>query len=556
MAMVLRPYQQTLKAEIYAAWNAGFKNVLLQKPTGMGKTKTFCSITLDMAIDPKGPRLATAICVHRKELVQQISLTLAEEGITHNIIAPRNVVLGIVAAQRTLLKKQFYNYTAPVSVVSVDTLNARIESHHKEWAKSIKLWVVDEAAHVLRENKWGRAINYFPNAIGLGVTATPERLDKRGLGTHADGVFDIMVNGPSSRWGIEHGFLSKYKIAVPVSDYQGFLKKASDSSDYSKEAMMLASVNSQIVGDVVKNYQKFAAGKQAILFATDIGTGEKMEKQFRDAGIAAKLLTGDTNDKERLQALIDYRERKTQVLLNIDLFDEGLDVPGIECVIMARPTMSLGKYLQMIGRGLRPMKGKPYCIIIDHVGNVQEHGLPDEFRSWTLDRITKRRTKTNLIRICGNHECNSPYDRILTECPYCGEEIPRPGFRNDERKPTDALRQVDGDLHLLDPETIRELEGRMRLEDPASVAERVGKAAGPAAAQKALKDQKERIETQKELIDLIAVYAGKRRHHGRTDRQIHKEFYLQYDMTITEVLGQKRAQMLDFMDQLKSDHRL
>ena len=548
--MNLRPYQLEAKAEIYAAWNAGHKAVMLQLPTGMGKTKTFSKLAIEMAIDSKGPRLPAAICVHRKELVQQISLTLAEEGIQHNIIAPRNVISGIVAAQRMEFKKQFYDYNAAVTVVSVDTLNARINKHDK-WVKTIKLWITDEAAHVLRDNKWGRAIGYFTNAIGLGVTATPERLDKRGLGSHADGVFDVMVSGPSVRWGIENGFLSRYKIAVPLSDFNGHLHKASEGSDYSKEAMTLASQKSSIIGDVVKNYKQHADGKQAILFATDIGTGTKMEKAFNDAGISAKLLTGETEDKQRLQALIDFRNKKIKVLLNVDLFDEGLDVPGIECVIMGRPTMSLGKYLQMIGRGLRVAKGKPYCIIIDHVGNVARHGLPDQPRSWTLDRIVKRRDKTNLIRICHNHECNSPYDRILTECPYCGTPIPRPKPGEGGGRP--GLREVDGDLHLLDPETIRELEGQARLEDPASVAKRVSRAAGGDAGIKAMKNQIERIKVQKELIEVIAQWAGMMRRSGYTDRQIHKKFFLSRDMTITEALAQKREEMLNSIEEIKCE---
>lgn len=549
MPLVLRPYQEKIKADVYEAWNAGHKNVLLVLPTGMGKTKTFCSISIDKAIVATvQPKLPTAIMVHRKELVQQICLTLAEEGIAHNIIAPRPVILGIVAAERQLLKKQFYDYNAPVTVISVDTLNARIVKH-ANWAKSIRMWITDEAAHVLRDNKWGRAISYFENAIGLGVTATPQRLDKRGLGRHADGVFDVMVQGPNTRWGIDHGFLCKYKIAVPSSDYRQYLKKASEGADFTREAMALASEKSHIVGDVVANYQKFADGKQAIVFSSDIGAGQKTERKFRDTGITAKLLTGETDDKERLQALIDYREKKIKVLLNVDLFDEGLDVPGIECVIMARPTMSLSKYLQMIGRGLRPAPGKPHLIVIDHVGNVTTHGLPCQPRKWTLDRIVRRRDRTNLIRICSNWACNAPYDRILTACPYCGTEVPKPGKSEGGGRPGPA--EVDGDLELLDPDVLRQMEAQVQLEDPARVAERVSKAAGGAAGLKAMKDQAERIKTQKELVDKIAKWAGKWRARGLTDRSIHKKFYLENGKTITEALAEPRRDMLDTMQSLE-----
>lgn len=550
MPIVLRDYQHALKADIFAAWNAGYKNILAVKPTGMGKTKTFCSIAKDMAIEVSGPKFPTAIMVHRKELVSQISLTLAEEGIQHNIIAPKNVILGIIAAQRQLLNRQYYDYNAPITVISVDTLNARIVQHEK-WAKSIRFWITDEAAHVLKKNKWGKAINYFPNAVGLGVTATPERLDRRGLGSHADGVFDTMVLGPSTRWGIDQGYLCKYKVAVPVSDYKGYLKKASEGSDYTREAMALASLKSSIVGDVVKNYLKFAKGKQAIVFSSDIIAAKKTEEEFKKNGITAKLLTGETPDAERLKALISYREKKIQILLNVDLFDEGLDVPGIECVVMARPTMSLGKYLQMIGRGLRPMKNKPYCIIIDHVGNVQTHGLPCQPRKWTLDRIIKRGERINLLRICQNTECNSPFERILTECPYCHTPFTPSGGGGGGGLAKD-LTLVDGDLHLLDPEVILAMEAKSRLEDPAEVARRVSLAAGGKAGLIALRNQVDRIAMQKELINTIALWCGRQKTSGLTDRMMNKKFYLEYGKTMTQALSEPRAQMEQMKNELDS----
>lgn len=548
MAIILRPYQQQLKSDIYEAWRSGHKNVLAQLPTGMGKTKTFCDLTIDMAIK-SSDKTPTAIMVHRKELVQQISLTLAEEEIVHNIIAPREVILGIIGAHRRVLRKQFYDYNAPITVVSVDTLNARAK-RHEAWSNKIRLWITDEAAHLLKNNKWGKAVDNFPNAIGLGVTATPRRLDKRGLGRHADGVFDAMVEGPSSRWGIENGFLCRYKIAIPPSDYKNFLRRAANGSDYSKEAMIDASRRSHITGDVVESYTRFAAGKQAILFAPAIETGREMEKKFKNAGITAKLLTGDTDDKVRLDSMLDFQNKKIQVLLNVDLFDEGLDVPGIECVIMARPTMSLSKYLQMVGRGLRPASSKEYLVLIDHVGNVTEHGLPDSARRWTLDRIVKRRDKTNFIRICSNIECNSPYDRALTACPWCGTESVSSGAGGGGGRVPPI--QVDGDLELIDPETLHELAAKAVLEDPGLVAKRVGMAAGPMAAKKALKSQQERIETQKDLVDMIARWAGIQKHSGYSDRSIHKFFYLHFDKTITEALGDPRAAMVETIDQLRS----
>ncbi len=314
---------------------------------------------------------------------------------------------------------------------------------------------------------------------------------------------------------------------------------------------MLASKKSHIIGDVVINYQKFASGKQAILFASDTTTGHEMEAKFRAAGITAKLLTAETPDKDRLDAMIDFREKRIKVLLNVDLFDEGLDVPGIECVIHARPTKSLSKYRQMNGRGLRPAAGKDFLIIIDHVGNVTEHGLPCDASDWTLDRIVRRRDKTNFIRICSNVECNAPYDRTLITCPWCGTDaiIGSNGGGGGGRVPP---RQVDGDLFLMDPDTIRELEEKAILADPAIIGKKVGFATNNKnAGTKAMKDQLLRIETQKELALVIARWAGKMKHYGYSDRQINKRFYLTHDKTISECLAEPRADMLVMMDQIK-----
>lgn len=568
--IVLRDYQTHLKQAIYDAWNSGVRNVLAVLPTGMGKTKTFCSMTIDLAI-LASTKYPTVILVHRKELVQQISLVLAEEGIVHNIIAQRKDVLGIVAAHRRVLGKQFYDCNSEISVVSVDTLNSRMEKgeHWKYWAAKIRFWITDEAAHLLENNKWGRAVACFPNAIGLGVTATPRRLDKRGLGRHVDGVFDQMVEGPTTRWGIQQGYLCGYKIAIPSSDYQRYLRRASEGSDYSKESMVDASNKSQIVGDVVANYRKFANGKQAIVFTTDLITADKLEKKFQSEKIKAKCLSSESSDSERLDSMLAFQEKRIQVLINVDLFDEGLDVPGIDCVIMARPTMSLSKFLQMCGRGLRPVfamgfdlltkegrlaaiaaSDKPHLILIDHVGNVQEHGLPDEKREWTLDRIAKRRDKLNLIRICHNVECNAPYDRTFSECPYCLSPAfiqSRGGSGGGKVLP----KEVDGDLELLDPKTLRELWASAELESPERVQKKVEHKAGLGAGKKAYLAQVERINTQKDLSLAIAKWAGRQRHVGRSDRAIHKLFYIHFDCTITEALGEPKAQMLETIEQLQ-----
>lgn len=581
MPMILRDYQDFLKIEIYRQWDLGHKNVLAVMPTGMGKTKTFCSIAIDLAISglitellkeklqAHGGVLPTAIMVHRKELVQQISITLAEEGIVHGMIAQPATIKGIEAAHRRVLKKSFYRYGAPITVISVDTLNSQIDKH-RSWAKNVKFWITDEAAHVLRENKWGEAAGYFVNAIGLGVTATPERLDKKGLGRHADGIFDVKVEGPSTRWGILEGYLCKYRVAVPETDYNEHLGDASNGSDFSKQTMAMAAKKSRITGDVVTNYRKYADGKQAIIFASDMESAQRMEENFNFVGIPAKLLTSKSTDEERLNGLIDFRNKKIKVLINIDLFDEGLDVPGIDVVILARPTMSLSKFLQMVGRGLRPVYAsgwdlrtregrlgaqangtKPHAIIIDHVGNFDRHGPPDLRRMWTLDSTKgERRKAIKLMRTCWNWEtCGWDFERVLTHCPFCNEPAIDP---NKLKSGRGSPAEVDGDLVLIDPETRWRLEKATELEDPGVYAARIAAAGGGHAGQRAMEYQVERIKVQKELYQAIALWSGNRKHFdGYTDPEIHKLFYSNHQMTINEALALKTVDMKKIMSELK-----
>jgi superfamily II DNA or RNA helicase len=549
MSYKLRDYQIDLKNKIYKSLSEGRKAPLVVSPTGSGKAVTLCSFAYDMGITQGLP---TVISAHRKELVSQLCITLSRAGVPHNIIAPKNIVVGIIAAERRVVGRQYYDHRALITVMSVDTLNARID-RHKNWAEGIRVWIQDEAAHVLKTNKWGKSIAAFPNAIGIGFTATPQRLDKRGLGVHADGVFDDMIIGPSTKYLINEGYLSKYKIVVPPGDYEKHLVKANEGSDFTREAMAVASKESHIIGDVVENYLKFCKNKLTIVFATDIDAAFKLEKEFISKGVTAKTLTGETPDQERSQGILDFEEERTKVLINVDLFDEGLDIPGVECVIMARPTMSVSKYLQCIGRGLRIKKGKEYATIIDHVGNIKRHGLPDQHRTWTLDRIVKRRDTTNLLRICSNMMCNAPYDKVLEACPYCGTEYIKQYNRSGGTSARQALIEVDGDLMLLDPDTIRELEAEIHLESPEELADRVAMAAGVPAGIRAGRNQRERIEMQKQLANTVSLWAGRMKHFGYSDRQIHKKFFLTYDMSITGALSLKKAEMESLEKEIKDE---
>jgi len=237
-----------------------------------------------------------------------------------------------------------------------------------------------------------------------------------------------------------------------------------------------------------------------------------------------------------------------RVLVNVDLFDEGFDLPAIETVIMARPTWSLAKYLQMIGRGLRPMPGKTHAMIIDHVSNVKRHGLPDAPRVWSLnDREKRSRNKPdpNVIPVTHCEMCMHAYERIHAACPHCGH-APQPAGRS-------SPEMVDGDLTLLDRATLDTLRAAMTLEAPEDVGARAGHVGGEGAARGAAARQRERIASQGQLSETVAVWAGHERAAGRTDSQMHRLFYLRFGMTVLEALAQKRADMDKLRDMVQSD---
>ncbi len=332
--MQLRPYQQEAEDEVLEAWYS-YRNVLLVLPTGAGKTVTFSHVIRKN----NGPTCAIA---HRQELVGQISIALAREGVRHSIIGPKKVIKACINQHVRELGQDFYDPASPISVAGVDTLIRRKEDARlNAWFNSVTLWVVDEAHHVLKGNKWGIATSLFPNARGLGVTATPTRADGNGLGAHCDGVFNTMIEGPTMRELIDMGYLTDYRIFAPPSDLILDDVKVTASGDYNRDGLKKAVKRSHIIGDVVKHYLRIANGKRGITFVPDVETAEETARQFIDAGVPAIAVSADTPDAEREAAKRKLESGEVLQLVNVDLFGEGYDLPAIEVVSMARPTQSL-----------------------------------------------------------------------------------------------------------------------------------------------------------------------------------------------------------------------
>ncbi len=523
----MRPYQQTEYIKIHNAWDAGYRNVCEVLPTGTGKTVLFSNIIHNN----RGPSVVIA---HRQELVNQISLALNRDGVRHGIVGPPDVIKLAVNTHMEDSGHSLFNAGSPVRVAGVDTLIRRTDKLNA-WAKSVTLWVQDECHHLLRANKWGRAVTMFPNARGLGVTATPLRADGKGLGAHAAGVFEELLVGPGMRDIIDMGFLTDYSIFAPNDsdlDLQD-VKTSSATGDYVKHGLKLAIGKSKIVGGIVKHYLRIAPGKLGVTFATDVETASKIAEEFRQNGVPAEMVCSKTKNRERVAIIRRFRRREILQLVNVDLFGEGFDLPAIEVVSFARPTQSYSVYVQQFGRGLRLLKGKDRAIIIDHVGNVLRHGLPDAPKQWSLDNrdTSKRKQKdaTNL-KVCA--ECTGVFDRLLKTCPYCGY-TPAPARR-------DGPEYVEGDLTELTPETLARM--RMSVEKIDMTSEEyhkflLSKHAPQMWQARNIKLHEKKQKAQAVLRDSIAWWAGYRRSEGLTDSESYRKFYIDFGLDILTAQG-------------------
>lgn len=535
MTVQSRPYQDELERGTYEGWAAN-QNVLNVLPTGAGKSVCMSKIALNLYKQSA----MQCIIAHRNELVAQMSSHVARMGIPHRIVGSDTTQAQIRRQHRTLFNGEcFVHPTARTSVVGVDTLIARRETLGK-WAHQHDRWMMDEAHHTLTANKWGKAVLMMPNALGAGFTATPVRADGQGLGVKelgGDGLFHRMNLGPSMRWLIDNHFLSDFEILCPKSDMRIEDEGAvSADGDWSHQKLKKAAKKSHIVGDVVENYCKYAYGRQAIVFATDVETGADMAAKFVANGIKAAFLSAETPPAVREKYISEFKSQKQQVLINVDLFDEGFDVPSCDVVMMARPTASLGKYRQMAGRGLRYQVGK-VALIIDMVSNVIRHGLPDKEIAWSLARRDKRGKQMRdpeeiPLTTCIN--CTKPYEKFMVACPYCGSEKPLPEPRSR------TLEMVEGDLILLDRETLARMRAATVMENPADISARVAMAAGSIAGMGAFNRQKEKCDAHEALKETIAQWAGIQRARGFDDREIQRKFYYALGMDVVTALDATR----------------
>lgn len=530
-----RPYQAVLESEIYGAWGGGARNVLMRLDTGGGKTFILSRIA---AANPGG----TAIIAHRQELVLSLSMAIAKNGVRHNLIASSAVRRSISAQHIAEYGRSFFDPGARTAVASVDTLVKRPDL--TAWAAQVTLWITDEGHHLVLDNKWHTAVEMFthPAVRGLLPTATPKRADGKGLGRHADGVADVMIEGPPMRWLIEQGYLSDYTIVCPDSDLQ-MLDDVGSTGDWSPKQLKDAAQRSHIVGDVVASYLRWGRGKLGITFSTDVDTAAQMTAAYRAAGVKAETLTGKTDDGYRRQILKQYAARQIDQIVAVDIVSEGFDLPAIEVASMARPTQSLALYMQQFGRALRPMPGKERAILIDHAGNFYRHGPPDRPRVWDLNRRDRKGGGDAGIPMRTCMGCSRPYERFLGRlCPYCETIQDPPAARS-------APDQVDGDLVELDAATLARLRGAV-IEVDQDVDDYskwlVDRGVNQVMFLTNRKRHVERQDAQRDLRDAMESYVRLRLAEGKSDRQIHRAFFLTFglDVLSARALGRAEAEIL------------
>lgn len=333
---------------------AGYRRLLIQGETGSGKTVQ-AAFMLDGAARRGMPSL---FLTHRRELIRQASRTFDAAGIPHGVIAN-----GFAAD--------------PAQLVQVGSIQTVLKNRAS--LRRPKFMIFDECQHIAAAG-WSEFQDTYPDAFQIGLSASPIRLDGKCLGEH----FDVMVRGPSVRWLQKRGFLAKYIHYAPACslDTSNIRKQA---GDYHRGDLAAAVEISMITEEAVTAYRRLGRGRRTIIFCSSIENSLNAVASFQAAGFSGAHIDGTTSASERDLTIERFARGEISTISNVDLLGEGFDVPGVECVILLRPTLSLSLYLQMIGRCLRTSPGKTDAIVLDLVRNYARHGLADEDRDWSLE---------------------------------------------------------------------------------------------------------------------------------------------------------------------------
>lgn len=383
----LRPYQQKAKKEIFESWDE-VDNVMFQMPTGTGKTRLFTSIIRDINQYSLSKKEAVKILIiaHRTELIDQIDESLKKYHVAHNVIGgstkkrDESQYVQVSSIKKITGANNLNEKKFPVHVSSIQTL-----THKKNLDEAQKLnfqfIIIDEAHHALADT-YKKLWDLYPGSKKLGVTATPWRMNHQSF----TDLFDKLVMSMPIKDFIKQGYLSPY-VYYSLRD-DSYIHKAIDDIELDKfgeyneasmeENMDIGSIRAQLL----KSYQSLAKDKKGIIYAINKKHAKNIQKEYEEAGYRVVAIDSETPDADRKQMVKSFKKGEIDIIVNVDIFSEGFDCPDIEFIQLARPTRSLVKYLQQVGRGLRITESKEHCIILDNVGMYSRFGLPDARRHW------------------------------------------------------------------------------------------------------------------------------------------------------------------------------
>ena len=371
--MKLFDYQKDMVMRIEKAFRL-YRSVMAQMPTGTGKTVVLASVVESFL--GEHPLKSVWIVAHRRELVSQIQETI--ERVFSNRLAEKEDGSSDNLIEKPLDSSLFTLRSSLIKAMSIQWL-AR---HYDEIGEEPGMIVIDEAHHALAKTykeMWDR----FPKAKFLGLTATPCRLNGKGF----IDLFDVLVQSWSVPEFISKGRLATYDFVSIKSNgvtqrlIDSLQKRGADGDYQNKEMDMLLNKRPSIER-LYRSFEEYGKDRKGIVYAINISHAKKIVELYQEHGIKAVAIDSNTPAAERQADIETFKKGDIQVLVNVDIFSEGFDCPDVEFVQLARPTLSLAKYLQMVGRGLRVAKGKKCCVIIDNVGLYRVFGLPSQIWDW------------------------------------------------------------------------------------------------------------------------------------------------------------------------------
>ena len=400
--MILRPYQQKTVEAVRLSAVQKNKKILVVAPTGAGKSHIIGNIACS-AVE-KGHKVLALM--HRRQLVTQLAGFFQDAGIDPALI---------MSGEESELEKD-------VQVATCQTYLRRMKLHPLEenhWFINASVIFIDEAHHVLSKT-YQKILREYEDKIVIGVTATPILSSGVGMGT----FFDSIVSEVTVQELIDQEFLVPAVYYGPSEPDLSKLKIV--AGDYEKKGLNKLMNQPKLIGNVVENWMKLAGGLQTMVFAVKVDHSKGIRDEFVRHGINAEHLDAYASDEKREDVLTRFRNGDTQVLCNVGLYTEGTDIPEIECIVLARPTKSLGFHLQMVGRGARPSKGKERFLVLDHGGNINRLGFYEDEIEWGLEGkelgfkkkvVRKKEKKIRTCKMCA-------FLHTGPKCPQCGYTIP------------------------------------------------------------------------------------------------------------------------------------